>query len=108
MAHIYWWAGLIIGSALTLLVLWLRKKGIVLKWYEWLMGVIAVLSIVFALQHLYTSIVIEYRPESAWILSGALLGLALVLGAAIFRLVQIIFRIAWGAPSPPGYAPLLG
>ena len=77
---------LIVGTALTALVLWLRSKTIVVKWYEWLIGVIGLLLLLFAFQNLVGTIG-ELYPQPAWMLL-LILGLpALILMVVAWQLV---------------------
>ena len=43
--------GMIVTVGLTLLVLWLRNRGIALTWYQWLIGAIGLLLVIGAIQH---------------------------------------------------------
>ncbi|WP_324665608.1 dehalogenase [Dehalococcoides mccartyi] len=58
------WIGVLFGAALILLVNWLRTKTAV-RWYEWLIGALGLLSGIGAIQHYFGSLV-ENEPESAW------------------------------------------
>lgn len=80
----YWLFGLISGAGVTFLVMWLRYKGIALKWYEWLMTAIALLLAMFTFQHVAASTVVEMEVKSAWMLGGISLGLAIILAAVVF------------------------
>jgi hypothetical protein len=59
------WIGLLIGAAILAIVYWIRNRNLSLKWYEWLMGAIAVLLIFVAVQH-YFGALEEYVSKSAW------------------------------------------
>ncbi len=48
--------GLIIGAVITALVLWLRGRDIVVKWYDWLIGVIGLVLLVFGIWHYFGSL----------------------------------------------------
>ena len=57
--------GLIIGAALVTLALWLRGRRIVVRWYEWLTGVIGLLLLFFTIQNFLASFA-EYEEYAAW------------------------------------------
>lgn len=73
--------GFLAAVLLTVLVFWLIRKGFVLKWYDWLIGALAVLSLFAAVQHYFSSLQ-ENEPKSAWM--GALIfGVIFIILAAI-------------------------
>ncbi len=47
--------GLVAGAAVLGLVLWLKGKDITVKWYEWLIGVIGLLLLMFTIQNFFGS-----------------------------------------------------
>lgn len=54
-----WLVGaLILGFALTALIFWMRSKGIKMSWYEWLIGIVGLLLVLFAFQNF-----VEVRAE---------------------------------------------
>lgn len=57
--------GLIIGVGGFWLVSWTRSRGISLRWYEWLLAVLAVLLALLAVQ-LFTGSMAELEPRAAW------------------------------------------
>ena len=57
--------GLILGAALLGLILWLRGRDIRVTWYEWLIGVIGLLLLLFTIQNFAGSF-IELEPTAAW------------------------------------------
>ena len=57
---------LVIGVALTALIFWLRNRNIEVKWYEWLIGVIGLILLLFAIQNSVTSALIEWEQTAAW------------------------------------------
>ena len=57
--------GLVIGVALVTLALWLRCRRIAVKWYEWLIGVIGLLLLLFTIQNFSASFA-EYEEFAAW------------------------------------------
>jgi len=54
---------LVIGAGL--LVLWLRSRKIVVKWYEWLIGALGLLLLLFMIQNIVGSIA-EMETIAAW------------------------------------------
>ena len=48
--------GLVAGAALLALVLWLRGRDIKVTWYEWLIGAIGLLLLLFTIQNLVGSL----------------------------------------------------
>lgn len=59
--------GLIIGVGGFWLVSWTRSKGISLRWYEWLLAVLAVLLALLAVQ-LFAGSMAELESRAAWLL----------------------------------------
>ena len=57
--------GLVIGAVLLALALWLRSRRIVVTWYEWLIGVIGLLLLLFTIQNFAASFA-EYEEFAAW------------------------------------------
>jgi hypothetical protein len=43
--------GLVAGAAVLGLILWLRGKDVSVKWYEWLIGAIGLLLLLFTIQN---------------------------------------------------------
>ncbi|AII58445.1 dehalogenase [Dehalococcoides mccartyi CG1] len=77
------WIGLAVGIALTVVVWWLKTKNISLKWYEWILGVLGMLSLFATVQHYFGSLR-EYEVTSAW------------MGALIFGIMAIILlTVTW-------------
>ena len=56
---------LVIGAGLLALVLWLRSRKIVVKWYEWLIGALGLLLLLFMIQNIAGSIA-EMEITAAW------------------------------------------
>ena len=56
--------GLIVGAALLGLVMWLRGRDISVSWYEWLIGAIGLLLLMFTVQNYFGS-QIELEPAAA-------------------------------------------
>jgi len=57
--------GLVVGAGLLVLNYWLRKQKIVIKWYEWLIGVIGLGLLRFMIQNIVGS-VREMETNAAW------------------------------------------
>lgn len=80
------WIGLLAGAVLTLAVVWLYGKQLSIKWYEWLIGILAVSSLFATVQH-YAGSMGENEPTSAWM--GALIFgvLTVILGLITWQLI---------------------
>jgi len=57
--------GLIVGAALLALVLWLKGRDIRVAWYEWLIGIVGLLLLLFTIQNLVGSLA-ELEPTAAY------------------------------------------
>ena len=57
--------GLVIGAGLLTLALWLHSRKIVVKWYEWLIGALGLLLLLFMIQNIVGSIA-EMETTAAW------------------------------------------
>lgn len=57
--------GLVISAGLLTLALWLRSRKIVVKWYEWLIGALGLLLLLFMIQNIAGSIA-EMETIAAW------------------------------------------
>lgn len=80
----WFWTGMIIGIALLALILWLKNsKGITVRWYEWILVLLAIGAGSATIQHYFSSI-------------SAGENIAANAGALIFGLVAIIlFAVTW-------------
>lgn len=81
--------GIVLGVGIAILVSWIRSKSITVKWYEWLMGIIALLLALLGVQHFLGSISIEGEPTAGW------LGLLVFEGIALLLIVfnwQMVVR----------------
>ncbi len=56
--------GLLVGG-LVWLVLWIRSAGILVKWYEWLIGAIGLLIGIVAVENFFAAFV-EFETGAAW------------------------------------------
>ena len=57
--------GLILGAGLLALVLLLRTRKIAFKWYEWLIGAIGLILLLFTIQN-FTGSLAEHEEFAAW------------------------------------------
>ncbi|XUX00746.1 MAG: dehalogenase [Dehalogenimonas sp.] len=59
---------LIVGAAIIGLAWWLNRQNINVKWYEWLIGLIGVLLLMFSLQN-YFGAIEEWQqiPANRWL-----------------------------------------
>jgi hypothetical protein len=56
--------GLIVGAAVLALALWSNNRGVSIKWYDWLIGVIGFLLLLFTIQNFFASNA-ELEPTAA-------------------------------------------
>ena len=79
--------GLVIGLGLVTLAFWLRSRKIRVSWYEWVLGVLGLLSMAFSLQN-YQASVAAFEPVAPgmFLLVFGLPGLVLVLLAVALAL----------------------
>ena len=82
-----WFAiAFVLGAGLVALVVWLRSNSVEVKWYEWLMGIIGLLLLIFTIQNFAGSFA-EFNSTAAWLFLP-IVGLpALILLAVAWRLV---------------------
>ena len=57
--------GLAIGAGLLALVEWLRRRKIKVTWYEWLLGALGLLLVLFTIQN-FTASFAEHEPQAGW------------------------------------------
>lgn len=83
--------GLIVGVGGTLLIAWIRSKQFSIRWYEWLIGVVALLLALLAIQS-YSASMAELEPRAAYffllLLGFPALLLAVVAGLLPYRRMQ--------------------
>ncbi|PKH47985.1 zinc ribbon domain-containing protein [Dehalococcoides mccartyi] len=78
--------GAVLGSALLGSILWLRSKNIKVTWYEWLIGIVGLLLLVFTIQNFAGSLA-EVESTAAYMFL-LVVGLpALILLAVAWQLV---------------------
>jgi hypothetical protein len=59
------WIALVVGLVVGGLIFWLRSREIKLNWYEWLIGIIGLLALIFTVQNFYGSFQ-EGESTAAW------------------------------------------
>ena len=74
-----------LGIGITLLVQSIRRNDIVVRWYEWLIGVIGLLLLLFTIQNFYTAFG-EFSAKAGWIFLATTGVLSLILLAVAFQL----------------------
>jgi uncharacterized membrane protein len=79
--------GLVLGGIIIGALIWVLVKGIKLTWYEWLMSVIGVVLLVFAI-HNFVGALMENEPQASWMF-------LLVLGLPAVILLVISGQLAW-------------
>lgn len=47
--------GLVVGAALMALVFWLQQKGVTVRWYEWLLGALGFMVLVWTVNDFFGS-----------------------------------------------------
>ena len=79
--------GMLWGGAIAVFVMWAVNKGIKFTWYEWLMGALALVFTMSAVQH-YAGSLNEYEPTAGWM--GAL-----IFGVIAIILYAVTFQLVW-------------
>ncbi len=76
----------LIGAGVLAVVMWMRSRDIKASWYEWLIGIVGFLLLLFALQNFFASYA-EAEPNAA-LMFLPVLGLpALILLAVSWQLI---------------------
>lgn len=84
---------LLLGVGLTALVLWIRSRGIAVRWYEWLIGAVGLLLVIAAVQHYFGSLAERY--DTAGMLGLLVFGVpALILLVAAWMLIARHNRVS--------------
>ena len=78
---------LIVGAGLVVMVLWLRSRDIKVTWYEWLIGAIGLLLLLFTIQNFVTAFA-ELESAAAWMF-------LLVLGLPALILLVVAWLLVW-------------
>ena len=85
--------GLVAGTGLLALVLWLRGRNIKVIWYEWLIGAVGLLLLLFTIQN-FAGAFAEFEPTVAYMFL-LVTGLpSLILLAVVWQLVARRQRVA--------------
>ena len=75
---------LILGGLVGGLLLWMRSRGMSLTWYEWVIGVIGLLMVLFGVQNYFGSVAeVELSAAPLYLLIIALPGLVLLVVAGL-------------------------
>ena len=75
---------LIVGAGLVALAWWLNSKGIKLTWYEWLIGVVGLALLLFAIQNYFGfNNEMESNTANMFLLAVGLPSLILVVVAGV-------------------------
>jgi len=78
---------LVVGIALTALVLWLRGRDIKVTWYEWLIGLVGLALLLYTVQNFVTAFA-ELESQAAWMF-------LLVLGLPAVILLAVAWQLVW-------------
>ena len=77
-------AALILGAVIGGLLLWMRNRNMSLTWYEWVIGVIGLLMVLFGVQNYFGSVAeVEISAAPMYLLVIALPGLVLLVVAGL-------------------------
>ncbi len=79
--------GLVIGAGLMALRLWLRKREITLKWYEWVIGVAGIGVLFYMIQNVSGSLADNE--------AGAAVTFIWLFGAPAIVLLAIAWLLPW-------------
>ena len=79
--------GLILGVSLVILTIWMKGKNMSFRWYEWLMLVIGIILLLFAIQNTIGAFA-ETENQVAWML-------LLLFGLPALILVAITGSLVW-------------
>ncbi len=55
---------LIVGAGLATLFMWMRSQGVATKWYDWVIGIVGILLLLFTVQNFFAS-GLEAEPDAA-------------------------------------------
>ena len=56
--------GLIVGAAILALALWSNNRGVSIKWYDWVIGLVGLMLLLFTIQNFFGSNA-ELEPTAA-------------------------------------------
>ena len=77
---------LVLGIGVAWLVMFLRSRNIKVTWYEWLIGVVGLLVLLFTIQNFVTAFA-EVEPKAAWLFLPVVGLPAILLLVVAWRLV---------------------
>ena len=80
--------GLVAGAAVLGLIIWMRSKDITVKWYEWLIGAIGLVLLLFTIQN--------FAGSLAELESMAANMFLLVTGLPAFILLAVAWKLIAG------------
>lgn len=78
---------LILGGIIGASVLWMRNRGIVVRWYEWLIGIVGLFLLWFTIANYFGSMT-EFEPSAAT-------AFLLVTGLPSIILLAVAGSLAW-------------
>lgn len=79
--------GLIIGAGLLAWVYWIRERHVKITWYEWLLGIIGLMVLLFAIEN-FTKFLAEHETRAAW-------RFLLIAGLPSLMLLSLYFLLPW-------------
>jgi len=85
---------LVVGAGVVVLVMWLRSQGIKVSWYEWVIGVVGIALLLFAIQN-YFGFTSELEPNAP----GFVL---LVMGLPALILMALSGLLVWKRQKSAG------
>ncbi len=80
--------GLMLGAGFFALAVYLRSHKILVKWYEWLIGAIGLLLLLFAIQNMFAAF-IEFETRPGWTFLWAIGIPGIILIILAWQLVRI-------------------
>jgi len=78
--------GIVLGITLLGLTAWMRGKNVSLTWYEWLIGIVGLLLLLFTIQNFVGSF-IEIESTAAWMF-------LLITGLPALILLVVVWQLA--------------
>ena len=81
-----------LGIGITLLVQFIRKNNVAVRWYEWVIGVIGLSLLLFTLQNFFTAFG-EFTAKAGWIFLATTGVASLILLAVAFQLPNMRYRV---------------